>query len=105
MWLLIITTLVLIFIISHYFVYKKYPPGPYGFPLLGYLPFLDPVEPYVTLTNLSKKYGPIYSIQLGKIFTVVLSDTDLIRDALKREEFSGRAPLYVTHGIMGGYGT
>lgn len=104
MWFLLLTFALLLCLIHRYFTYKGCPPGPFGFPVLGYLPFLDPSEPYVSLTKLSKKFGPIYSVQLGNIFTVVLTDNELIRDALKREEFTGRAPLYVTHGIMGGYG-
>lgn len=94
-------------IFSYYFQIlskKDFPPGPFGVPFLGYLPFLNPKKPYETLTKLSQKYGPIYGVQLGSIYCVVLAEASLIRDAFKREEFTGRAPLFVTHGIMGGHG-
>lgn len=93
-------------IIVLYILYRLYknnlPPGPLGnnVPFIGYLAFIDPKKPYETLTSLAKQHGPIYGLQLGSIYCVVLSDTNIIRDAFKREEFTGRAPLYVTHGIM-----
>lgn len=84
---------------------KNYPPGPWlRYPLIGNLNLLDPVKPYITLTELSKQYGPIYGLQMGSIYTVVVSNDSIIREAFKGEQFIGRAPLYVTHGIMGGYG-
>lgn len=95
----------LVFIIwNHLNSRKSQPPGPLGLPIIGNLLSLDSRRPHISLTKLAKRYGPIYKIKLGSIDTIVLADAGLIRDVLKREEFTARAPLYVTHGIMGGYG-
>ncbi|KAL7023311.1 hypothetical protein ACKWTF_012559 [Chironomus riparius] len=109
--LLFIITVLLAFYFTYYLFQikrerKNCPPGPLGnyIPFIGYLPFLNPAKPHETLLELSKKYGNIFSLQMGSIFTVILADSALIREAFRRDEFSGRAPLFVTHGIFNGYG-
>ena len=95
------------FVAVLWFLQRRSPPslpGPRGIPVLGFLPWIDPKAPHLTFTRLAKVYGPIYALKLGSMFTVVLSDHRLIRQALAKDAFSGRAPLYVTHGIMKGYG-
>ena len=82
----------------------RMPPGPRGLPVLGYLPFLNAKAPYLTLTELCDKFGRVFSVQLGQVSCVVLADPVLIRQAFARSEFAGRAPLYLTHGIMNGFG-
>lgn len=85
-------------------LWRKMPPGPSGFPVLGYLPLLDKEAPYLTLSNLVSKYGRVFSIKLGQVKCVVLADPDLIRKCFSKLEFCNRAPLFLTHGIMDGYG-
>lgn len=83
---------------------QQLPPGPCGLPLLGYLPWIDSRVPYETFARLSGRYGRIYSLQLGNMLAVFLTDPQLVRQAFSRPVFSGRAPLYLTHGIMKGQG-
>lgn len=57
------------------------PPGPWGFPVIGYLPFLGP-QPQTTFLQLSKKYGDIFSIHMGSFLAVVLNGREAIKEAL-----------------------
>lgn len=82
----------------------RLPPGPAGLPIVGYLPWLDPNAPYETLTDLARKYGPVYGVSLGNIYSVVLTDPKTIKRVFAKDATTGRAPLYLTHGIMHGYG-
>lgn len=83
---------------------KGLPPGPFGLPYFGYLPWIDSKAPYETFARLSQRYGRIYSLKLGNMQAIFISDPELIRQAFSRDVFSGRAPLYLTHGIMKGHG-
>jgi len=65
---------------------------------------IDSKAPYETFSRLSRRYGPVYSLRLGGLLTVFVSDPQLIRQAFSQDVFSGRAPLYLTHGIMQGHG-
>jgi len=82
----------------------RLPPGPWGLPIVGVLPWLDPVNPHHTLTDFATRYGSVYSAQLGGVLAIVASDPAVVRTALSRHELSGRAPLYLTHGLMEGKG-
>ena len=103
--LVLATALVLIVLLKYSLVkHSTLPPGPPGLPVLGYLPWLDPVQPYKTLTGLVGKYGKVFSLQMGGVPCVVVADNAVMKDLFSREEVAGRAPLYLTHGIMKGKG-
>ncbi|CAG7837904.1 unnamed protein product [Allacma fusca] len=94
------TTLLLIFLL--YFFYTKWRkttieniPGPkFAFPLLGHLPIISN-EPHKTFLEWKKTYGPIFSVQLGHLRTVVVNDLNLIKEAYAMHEPMGRPPQEV----------
>ncbi|KAL9447981.1 hypothetical protein AB3S75_015455 [Citrus x aurantiifolia] len=71
------------------------PPGPRGLPLIGNLHQLESTNFHYQLWNLSKKYGPLMSLRLGLVQTVVVSSVKIANEALKTYdvEFSGRPAL------------
>lgn len=78
------------------------PPGPWGYPVLGYLPFVKG-DLHLHFRDLTMKYGSMFSTRLGSQLIVVLSDYKTIRDAFRKEEFTGR-PNTEFSNILGGYG-
>uniref|UniRef100_T1HZA0 Cytochrome n=1 Tax=Rhodnius prolixus TaxID=13249 RepID=T1HZA0_RHOPR len=108
-WIEPTTVLVFIFVIlmvklflKNYTKIKTLPPGPWGLPIFGYLPFLKP-EAHVHFSKLAENYGGIFSLSLGNQFVVILSDYKLIREAFRREDFTNRPDTELTN-ILGGYG-
>ena len=79
-----------------------FPPGPYGIPFFGFLPFLGH-NFHFTLTRLSKWYGPIYQIYLGTNRIVIINDHKIIREAFRQPVFSGRPSTQLIE-ILQGYG-
>lgn len=78
------------------------PPGPWGLPILGSLPFLKG-DLHLYFRDLTHKYGSLISTRLGSQLIVVLSDYKMIRDAFRKEEFTGR-PMTEFTNILDGYG-
>lgn len=70
---------------------RKTLPGPYGLPIVGYIPFMGS-QPYVTFQELAKRYGPVYTIQLGSRNVIVLDDFHSTKDAFIQDAFMGRPP-------------
>ncbi|KAJ8725545.1 hypothetical protein PYW08_003728 [Mythimna loreyi] len=78
---------------------NKLPPGPWGPPVVGYLPFLG--VRHQTFLELAHHYGALFSARLGNQLTIVISDYKLIREAFRREEFTGRPSTPLMHTLDG----
>ncbi|KAG7508912.1 cytochrome P450 2K1-like [Solea senegalensis] len=80
------------------------PPGPKPLPLLGNMLQLDLDRPFNTFLELSKKYGPVFTVYLGSNKVVVLAGYKAVKEALvnKADEFGERdaPPIFkeTSHG-------
>ncbi|XP_023542559.1 cytochrome P450 71B26-like isoform X3 [Cucurbita pepo subsp. pepo] len=61
---------------------KLLPPTPPKLPLLGHLHLIGSL-PHRSLSQLSKKYGPVMLLQLGSVPTIVISSAAAARDLFK----------------------
>lgn len=64
---------------------RPLPPGPWGVPLLGNLPSLDP-ELHTYFAALASKHGPVFSLRLGGKLGVVVSSRDAAREVLRDQD-------------------
>ncbi|KAM5586777.1 hypothetical protein ABKV19_005617 [Rosa sericea] len=63
----------------------RLPPGPKPLPLIGNL-FEIGDKPHLSLTKLSERYGPIVSLQLGQVTTVVISSASMAKEILRTHD-------------------
>ncbi|KAL3526733.1 hypothetical protein ACH5RR_011389 [Cinchona calisaya] len=66
---------------------KKLPPGPTPFPIIGNLHLLGD-QPHKSLAKLAKKHGPLMSLKLGQITTVVVTSSDMAKEVLQKQDLA-----------------
>lgn len=76
---------------------RNLPPGPYGLPVLGSIGLMKTGKPTEIFRKLRRKYGDVFSIQLGTLTVVVINGYENLNEAfIKRaDDFSDRPPTYV----------
>jgi cytochrome P450 len=79
---------------------KRYPNGPFGFPIVGHLPLFGN-NPPKTFMKWWQIYGDVFSIRLGSWNTVVVNGYNAVKSAAEHPDdaFSGR-PNFVSMDIL-----
>ncbi|RVX09069.1 Geraniol 8-hydroxylase [Vitis vinifera] len=65
----------------------KLPPGPVPLPIIGNLLNLGN-RPHESLANLAKTYGPIMTLKLGYVTTIVISSAPMAKEVLQKQDLS-----------------
>ncbi|XP_022098082.1 cytochrome P450 2J1-like [Acanthaster planci] len=89
---------------------RNLPPGPWGWPILGYLPQIlwrvavDKKVAHEFLSELSGRYGDILSFHIAGKLLVVISKSATMREAFGQHQLSNRPEFHVTNNRFPGLG-
>lgn len=100
------TALCAVYYLKEHYDYKvrKLPPGPTSIPFIGDVLSINPKSPHLSLIELAKTYGDIFSIKLGSERVVVLNNAELIKSAYRGVDISHRPDLFCMDVLAGGKG-
>jgi hypothetical protein len=65
--------------------HSKLPPGPKPFPVIGNLLELGD-KPHISLTKLAEAHGPIMTLKLGRVTTIVISSANTAKEVLQTHD-------------------
>ncbi|CAG9096498.1 unnamed protein product [Plutella xylostella] len=87
----VITALAVYYLLQTVKYYRSLPPGPYGLPFVGYLPWIvGSSAPHATYLQLSARHGAVVSLQLGRNLLACLGSARLVRELFGRVDSVGR---------------
>ncbi|XVF55625.1 hypothetical protein PTKIN_Ptkin06aG0051400 [Pterospermum kingtungense] len=85
----------------------KLPPGPRGWPVVGSIFQLGLGPPHASFAKLTRKHGPIMTLWLGSMSTVVISSNEVAREMFKNHDvvLAGRKIYEAMKGDFGHEGS
>ncbi|KAM7254821.1 hypothetical protein ACFE04_020062 [Oxalis oulophora] len=83
---------------------QKLPPGPRPLPIIGNLHLLGTL-PHRSLYTLSKKYGPIMSLKLGQVPTIIVSSPQAAELFLKTHDIVFASRPIIQASVIMSYGS
>ncbi|XP_069764793.1 cytochrome P450 2C28-like [Narcine bancroftii] len=86
--------------------HRRLPPGPPALPLLGNSLQIDKRAPDRSVLQLSKKYGPVFTLWFGPRPAVVLCGFKAVKEALvnQADDFGARGTVPSIRKVTNGYG-
>ncbi|CAG2117058.1 unnamed protein product [Medioppia subpectinata] len=78
-----------------YYLRSKLPPGPHPVPLMGNLLLFKSKDHWdVVFRQLAKKYGPVFTFWFGTTPQLIITDTEMAREAFRKNDMAGRPESY-----------
>lgn len=62
------------------------------FPLVGHLPYIDPVNPIQSFGNLAAQYGHIFKLTINGKDTIIISDYEIFNELCDDRRFRKSIP-------------
>ncbi|KAJ8273038.1 hypothetical protein GJAV_G00096680 [Gymnothorax javanicus] len=70
----------------------KFPPGPKPWPIIGNLNILNMNSPQTTMCELAEKYGPVFTLHMGRKKYIIVTGYEAVKEALvtQADDFGDR---------------
>ena len=101
-WLSIVIAIPLATLVRDVWVWLRMPPGPTPLPFLGNKLQLPKSKPWIQFQEWSKKYGPIFTIWIGRKPTIIISDPNIAVELMEKRstKYSSRPRMVAMGEIL-----
>ncbi|XP_051900057.1 cytochrome P450 2F3-like [Pristis pectinata] len=101
-----VTAVLLVYSWGNKVKHSRLPPGPPALPFIGNSLHIDKRAPDRSLIQLSRKYGPVFTVWLGPRPAVVLCGFEAVKEALvnQADDFGARGTVPSIRKVTNGYG-